>query len=156
MHRFFIKQYLIGGLGILFVLISLLSDTWLYPSFYRFYAQGQAQRVQKSLIEKQKEAENFLKTTVAIPLPKLQASFQGLYKLSCDKHIFLYITQIDGSIIYYSTNSVSPVRLLNMPRDSQLQRLSNGYYLQNNIIANGLIYITLIPIQYHYSIDNQF
>src|SRR5665213_1565321 len=148
MQRFYKKIYLTAGLGLLFVLVSLLSDTWLYPAFYHLYTRSQAERVQKLLVEKQKNTEEFLRATAAIPLPQLQASFKNLYEESNQKHISLYISSADGGIVFYSTNSVFPSKLITTLADSQLQRLNNGYYLQENLISNGLIYIALIPIQY--------
>ncbi len=149
-------QYISGIVGILLLVISLLSDTWLYPNISQAYAKSQAKHVQHSLLEKQKEADNLLQTVAAIPLNKLQSSYNQLYDNSNSAHILLYIKRIDGGFVYYSSNSVFPQTVVFSATDSELQHLPNGYYLQNNLLANGLIYIALVPVQYQYTIENEY
>src|SRR6185437_13764476 len=150
------RSYIFGIIGIICIAISLLSDTWLYPYFYRTYTESHANSVQRLIIKKQKEAENFLLSVAKIPPGQLPGAFKSLNDESNKNHILLYIRRIDGGFIYYSSNSVFPQTLLISPADSEVQRLSNGYYFQSNISANGLIYITLVPIQYQYAIENQY
>jgi len=149
-------KYIVGGIGIIFITISLLCDTWLYPYLYQSYTSGRAEKVQKLLVEKQKEAEEYLESVIKIPLPELPQAFQKLHEESDKNHVLLYIKRIDGGFIYYSTNSVFPGAILTSPADSEVQHLSNGYYFQSNIAANGLVYISLVPIQYQYAIENQY
>jgi two-component system, NtrC family, nitrogen regulation sensor histidine kinase NtrY len=152
----FRTQFITAITGLLFIIISLISDTWLHPAFYSQYTKGRVFTVQKKLVEKENVAVKFLNTVAAIPVNKLQESFISLYNQSKEKHILLYILRFDGGIVYYSTNSVFPSKILAAPSDSALQRLANGYYLQKNISANGLIYISLIPVQYQYPFENEY
>ena len=149
-------QNLIGLAGILFISISLLSDTWLYPFLYNQYIKNQAENVQHALLEKQKEADNLLQSAAAIPKNKLASGFNNLNDACRKAHILLYIKRIDGGFIYYSTNSVFPQNIVFSATDSELQHLPNGYYLQNNLMINGLIYIALVPVQYKYAIENDY
>ena len=149
-------QYICGAIGILFILVSLLSDTQLYPYFYKAYTEGRAKSVQHLLVEKQKEAEKYLISVVKIPPNELPNAFNKLYDESSKNHILLYIRRLDGRYVFYTTNSVFPETVLISPTDSELQHLANGYYFQSNIAANGLVYIALIPVQYQYAIENQY
>ncbi len=156
MYRLKNWQYISGAIGILFIVISLLSDTWLYPYFYKEYAKGKAESVQKSLLQKQKTAQGLLQTIAAIPINRLQPAFDKIHNEGSDNHILLYIKRLDGGFVFYSNNLVFPQTILFSAADSELQHLPNGYYLQDNIISNGLIYISLVPVQFHYAIENQY
>ncbi len=149
-------QYICGAIGVLCILASLLSDTQLYPYFYKNYTEGQSKSVQHLLVEKQKEAENYLISVAKIPPNELPKAFNKLYDESSKNHILLYIKRLDGRYFFYASNSVLPETVLISPADSELQHLANGYYFQSNIAANGLVYIALIPVQYKYAIENQY
>lgn len=149
-------QYICGAIGILFILTSLLADTQLYPYFYKAYTEGRARSVQHLLVEKQKEAENYLISVAKIPSFELPNAFNKLYDESNRNNILLYIRRLDGRYVFYTSNSVFPETVLISPADSELQHLANGYYFQVNIAAHGLIYIALIPVQYQYAIENQY
>jgi len=156
MRRLIQKQYIFGVLGILCILISLLADNWLRPALYKSYTSESSELVQHAVIAKEKEADSFLIKASKITPVKLPNAFEKLYDESKQHHILFYITRIDGTIIYYSNNSVFPTRILISPLDSELQHLPNGYYLQKNIAANGLIYVELIPVKYEYAFENQY
>jgi len=150
------KRFLPGIIGILLVIISIISDTWLHPFLYENYSKGRISQVQNALLDKEKEASAFLHRAASLSPGQLQASLMPLYEESHQRHILFYITRIDGALVYYSTNSVFPSHILNLPVDSQLQHLANGYYLQQNIASGSMVYIALIPVQYQYPVENQY
>jgi two-component system, NtrC family, nitrogen regulation sensor histidine kinase NtrY len=150
------KNNISGAAGLLLIFISLISSTWLYPLIYNLHVQDQVSQVRNAVIQNEKEADKFLRNTAVIPLSGLASAYPALYDESHQKHLPLYITRLDGGIVYYSANSVFPSRILLSNKDSELQKLPNGYYLQKNISANGLIYIVLIPVERLYPLQNQY
>jgi two-component system, NtrC family, nitrogen regulation sensor histidine kinase NtrY len=150
------RHYIIGGAGLLFIFISIIANTWLYPFLFNIHTLSQVSEVRTSVTIKERDADIFLKKIASIPLSKLESEYTDIYNDSKVNHIRIYITRLDGGIIYFSSNSVFPSKILLLRNDSELQKLANGYYLQRNIIANGLVYIALVAVQYQYPFQNQY
>ncbi len=139
--------------GLALITIALLCESLFSPLIDSCYHKVRIATALSNLHQKEKIADEMLE------FAKKENPYQHenwfLYKAK-KEGIFFYIYSASNlHVSFWTTNSILP-KVAPFQDTTIMESLANGYYMQKNTYYKDLIYITLIPVEYNYSIHNNY
>ncbi|RYD81723.1 MAG: hypothetical protein EOP53_05660, partial [Sphingobacteriales bacterium] len=154
MKNIFRHSYFWLALGIFLLVASICADTLLKPFISKISLQWQGRSAQRSVLKKEKKAEKLLEEIERGFVEDNIPTEKEMYEKSRQNGVYFYIYRYNV-LTFWTSNTAFPNQFTS-GKQGFLQELGNGTYLQKNSVAGPFQFVALIPVQNHFSIQNQY
>ncbi len=147
------KRSLLLLAGLVLIAIAMLCESLFAPVVDSVYQKTKVQSALSALHEKETIAEEMLERA------KKENPYEHeewyLEKARKDGIYFFIYSATNLKVSFWTTNSVQP-KVVPFEDTTIMQSLTNGYYLEKNTFYKDLIFVTLVPVEYNYSLHNNY
>ena len=147
------KRSLLLFAGLALIAIALLCESLFAPLVNTIYQKAKIQSALSTLHQKESEAEEMLERAKK----ENPYDHENWYMEKSKKDgIYFFIYSANNlRVSFWTTNSILP-KVVPFQDTTIMQSLANGYYLEKNTYYKDLIFVTLVPIEYNYSLHNNY